>query len=90
VQSDPVSQAQQEWAMENEDKPAQNPQRDQRAATPISLAEAPLAMSVHGELTLPAEGKAQIRPIDEPSRRPGCDFIVAGERGPRHAYPARK
>lgn len=46
--------------MENEKESAKNPERDQRAATPISIVETPLTLSVHDGLTLPAEGKAQI------------------------------
>ena len=46
--------------MEDEKKTATNPQRDQRAATPISVVETRLAISAHGGLTLPDEGKAQI------------------------------
>jgi len=90
VHRDAMSKAEQQWPMENEEEPTQDPQRDQRAATPISPSQTPLAMSLHGELTLPAEGKAQIRPLDEPWGRPARDFIVAGEPSPRHACPTRK
>jgi hypothetical protein len=49
--------------VKNKKESAKNPERDQRAATPISIVETPLTLSVHDGLTLPAEGKAQIRPI---------------------------
>jgi len=62
MQSDAVAQAQQQRPMENEKESTKNPQRDQRAATPISIVETRLAISAHAGLTLPDEGKAQIQP----------------------------
>jgi len=70
--------------MENEKKSTQNPQRDQHAATPISTVETRLAIFAHDGLTLPADGKAQIQPNLATHL---ADFIIAAERGPRHACP---
>jgi len=55
-----VAQAQQQRPMENEKESTQNPQRDQRTATPISIVEIRLTIFAHDGLTLPDEGKAQI------------------------------
>jgi len=65
MERDAMTQAQQERAMENEKKSAQTPQRDQCAATPISIVEIRLTISVHDGLTLPEEAKAQIGSIWE-------------------------
>jgi hypothetical protein len=48
--------------MENKKKAAQNPQRDECAATPISMLETSLAIVPHGGLPLLTEDKAQIAP----------------------------
>ena len=76
--------------MENEKEAATNRQRDQSAATPFSIVETHLTISAHDGLTLPDEGKAQIGPIQERFRMKPREFLIAGERGPRHACPTRK
>src|SRR5437588_11032723 len=65
IERDAMAQGHQEQAMENEKNSAAHPEPDSNAATPISIVEIRLTISVHDGLTLPDEAKAQIGSIWE-------------------------
>src|SRR5437660_2381726 len=71
--------------MENEKKSATNPQRDEKAATPIPIVETRLTISVHDGLTLPDEGKAQI-PVRSAMKFSDLSFRANARNLPQAVY----